>query len=330
LFAKGWSLADKLAFSARSFQWQWRGFECSASLSVQELCRDLPEPILSKLIDPLCISALNTPAHRASAQVFLRVLKDALFGGPGSSDLLLPHAGLSHLLPEPALNWLLSCGATIKTGHRVRHILRSLVTEGEKSSWVVDGLPFNAVVLACDAVNSIRLARSVLSNLDSQDAHSGVGSDSEQLKQWIAIAERLEFESITTVYLKGDGISLSEPMLALDSNSQAPAQFAFDRGQLGGPPGLLALVASASQVDNAQCAHMVMIQAEQQLGLKNLVLVKTIQEKRATFACTPGLVRPPQQLASHLLVCGDYVEGPYPATLEGAVRSGLATASALG
>jgi hypothetical protein len=33
------------------------------------------------LIDPLCVAALNTPADQASAQVFLRVLRDALFGG---------------------------------------------------------------------------------------------------------------------------------------------------------------------------------------------------------------------------------------------------------
>ena len=29
-------------------------------------------------------------------------------------------------------------------------------------------------------------------------------------------------------------------------------------------------------------------------------------------------------IAPALLACGDYIEGPYPATLEGAVRSGVA------
>jgi len=49
--------------------------------------------------------------------------------------------------------------------------------------------------------------------------------------------------------------------------------------------------------------------------------VQTVVEKRATFACTPGLARPPATIAPGLLACGDYVAGPYPATLEGAVRS---------
>jgi len=57
--------------------------------------------------------------------------------------------------------------------------------------------------------------------------------------------------------------------------------------------------------------------------------VLTVVEKRATFACTPGLQRPAQDIAPGLLACGDYVDGPYPATLEGAVRSGISAAHAL-
>jgi hydroxysqualene dehydroxylase len=65
------------------------------------------------------------------------------------------------------------------------------------------------------------------------------------------------------------------------------------------------------------------------LGLADLQPIKTIVEKRATFACTPGLQRPAMRIAPGVLACGDYVDGPYPATLEGAVRSGLAAAQAL-
>ena len=35
-------------------------------------------------------------------------------------------------------------------------------------------------------------------------------------------------------------------------------------------------------------------------------------------------------VAAGLLAAGDYIAGPYPATLEGAVRSGLQAAGALG
>jgi hydroxysqualene dehydroxylase len=36
------------------------------------------------------------------------------------------------------------------------------------------------------------------------------------------------------------------------------------------------------------------------------------------------LLRPTQSIAEGLQAAGDYVQGPYPATLEGAVRSAMA------
>ena len=117
-------------------------------------------------------------------------------------------------------------------------------------------------------------------------------------------------------------------MLALRSSAQHPAQFVFDRGQLGSPAGLLAFVVSAARGERATLQTQVLAQARAQLGLA-LQAVQTVVEKRATFACTPGLQRPPIAIAPGLLACGDYVEGPYPATLEGAVRSGCAAVALL-
>jgi hypothetical protein len=54
----------------------------------------------------------------------------------------------------------------------------------------------------------------------------------------------------------------------------------------------------------------------------DLQAVKTVVEKRATFVCSPRLQRPAAAISRGWWACGDYVQGPYPATLEGAVRSG--------
>ena len=58
---------------------------------------------------------------------------------------------------------------------------------------------------------------------------------------------------------------------------------------------------------------------------------QVITEKRATFSCTPALERPEAFTAiSGLMLAGDYLASEYPGTLEAAVRSGIAAATAVG
>jgi hypothetical protein len=102
-----------------SVGWQLAGFQCEAGTSVADLCSALSPTIRTTLIDPLCVSALNTPAERACGQVFLTVLRDSLFGGRGSSNLLLPTRDLSSLFPAAAAQWLQAHGGELRTGVRV-------------------------------------------------------------------------------------------------------------------------------------------------------------------------------------------------------------------
>jgi len=308
--ARGWSWRDKLSLLRAATRWQLAGFRCAPDLSVAALCIKLTPAVMATLIDPLCVAALNTPAARASAQVFLRVLRDSLFSRSGGSNLLLPRTDLSALLPDAALAWLAQRGAEVRLGTRVQGLSPAA------GGWQVDGEAFERVILACPPREAARLAQS-----------AGLSCD-----RWVDRARALQFEAITTVYLLSPGTRLAQPMLALRAGApegDAPAQFVFDRGQLGGPDGLLAFVVSASQGDSAVLAQRVLLQATQQLGLTAPQIVQTIVEKRATFACLPGLLRPGLKVLPGLLACGDHVDGPYPATLEGAVRSGLQAARSL-
>ena len=317
--AKGWTLRDKTSLLRVATAWQFSRFACAPSLSVAALCAGLSPRVMAELIEPLCVSALNTPAERASAQVFLRVMKDALFGVQGGSHLLLPTVDLSAMFPAAAAQWLHTRGGQVHLGHRVR----SITPQG--SQWGIDDHVFDAVIVATHASS----ATSILENT------AKVGSEElgRCLKDWAGVAGRLQFEAIATVYAWAPSARLSHPMLTLHQaqggGSPAPAQFVFDRGQLGGPAGLMAFVISASSGNRDTLQNQVIQQAQTQLGL-TLQAVTTVVEKRATFACTPGLLRPAMRVAPQLMACGDYVDGPYPATLEGAVRSGLAAANALG
>jgi predicted NAD/FAD-dependent oxidoreductase len=296
LRAQAWTWSEKWAFLRRAQSWQAAGFTCDEASSVAALCQGLPVSVMQQLIEPLCVSALNLDSPHASGQVFLRVLKDALLSGSGSSDTLIPRTDLSQLLPDAALVWLHAHGAEIVLGERVTT------------------LPEGLVVLACPAWQAADLAQSTS-------------------PLWAAKAQALQHTAITTVYARTPcALAWPSPMLAMRHDSASPAQFAFDKGRLSGSPqlqGVLALVVSNSVIEREALTTLVLAQAQTQLGLQDLAWLTTVVEKRAAFACTPSVSRPPMQVGKGVWACGDYVAGPYPATLEGAVRSGFAAAQAL-
>jgi squalene-associated FAD-dependent desaturase len=310
---QGWTARERLALMAAATGWALAGFRCAPQLTVAQLCRRLPSAVQELLVNPLCVAALNTPAREASATVFLRVLRDALFGGRGAADLLLPRCSLGALLPGPAAHWLHAAGADLRLGSRVQRL-----EPAATGSWRVDGEHFDAVVLACSAAEAARLA-------------------AETAPAWSRQASGLRYEPIVTVYLQCPGARLPAPMTALVESDTAPAQFAFDHGALGATPGLFAFVVSGARrwVDGGLNATgaAVLQQACSAFATGTWptppVLLRVLAEKRATFRCTPDLRRPPVQVAPRLVAAGDYVDGPYPATLEGAVRSGEAAATLL-
>lgn len=312
LAQRDWPLASRIALLRAASAWALQGFRCAPSATVADLTARLPPAVRADLIEPLCVAALNTPAAEASGAVFLRVIRDALFSGPGSADLLLPRLRLSSLLPDPAAAWLARQGAVLRTGVRVQQV------ERDASQWRVDGEAFGAVLLATTPVEAARLAQ-------------------PHAPHWAALASGLRYEPIVTVYAQSDGTRLPHPMLALASDEETrPAQFVFDLGQLGAPAGRLAFVISgaAPWLERGLAATRDATLAQARDALARLLRgplqpLQVLTEKRATFRCTPGLQRPPMQIVPGLLAAGDYVQGPYPATLEGAVRSAVAAVQAL-
>jgi len=296
----GWrelTLHQRLALLAQALRWRVTGFTCAPDVTVADWAATLPAPARDHLMAPLCLAALNTPPTQASAQVLLRVLHDALFAGPGSADLLLPRAPLSALLPEPALGWLARQGAELRLGQRSQHL------EPADGGWAVDGQRFDAVILATPWGEAARLA-------------------APHAPAWAQAARALAPAAIATVWLHAPAARWPRAMLALRGG---PAQFGFDLGALNGPRGDYALSVSGAGAEPV--ADAVRRQFMAAFNVTATVVAARTQ-RRATFACTPGLSRPCAAVAPGLWAAGDYVQGPYPATLEGAVRAGLAAAEA--
>ena len=352
LFARGWSMSDKWSLLSALRRWRKRRFECDPRTTVSDLCQGINSAVVEDLIAPLCLSALNTPPQIASGQLFLTVLHDSVFAKPrkkprittiapdaqafaadipmdsganvapwrvAGSDLLVPQVDLGALFPQAAHQWLTDNGANIHFGRR------AAAPEWSKGQWQVDGESFDKVIWATAPQHAVQ-AFSQYQAL----APKNLGL---HLARWLRPMKTMRYQSIATVYAHAPQLQLPRAMMALRSSPLAPAQFVFDRGQLGGPQGLMALVVSAPQGEYEQLESMVIAQAQEALEPwldgKTLSAVRTVVEKQATFSCAARMARPQQRVAPGLLACGDYLYTPYPATLEGAVRSGIMAALAL-
>lgn len=309
LTARGLNLREKFAAIGFMRAQQARGFRLAADITAAELfaAHGQPERVRRYLWEPLCLAALNTPVAIASAQVFLNVLRDSLAAGRAASDLLLPASDFSSLFPDPAARFVESRGGRILRATRVAGL------EKVGAGWTVAGAethgPYDQLILAVAPYHLPRLLA----------PHPEFAALIEQIAG-------LCWQPIVTAYLQYPAsVRLPFPMAGLDGGH---AQWLFDRGALCGQPGMLAAVISGEgpyqALGHAELAAAIHGEIGRLLpGLPPPRRHWVIEEKRATFACTPGLRRPETATArADVWLAGDYVAGDYPATLEGAVRSG--------
>lgn len=313
LKARGLRHADRLALARFSTAARWMGWRLNRDCTVSELLtlHEQTDTLVRLMWRPLCIAALNTPPERASARVFLNVLRDSLGARRSASDMLLPRVDLSALFPGHAARFVESHGGQVVCGARVDGMERTT------GGWRLRGLDYDAVVLATPPAQ----AAALLAPLTPATP-----------------VPAFEWEAITTVYLQYDSaLRLPRVFLALQDAPEAMrwGQFVFDRGQLNpADAGLLAVVISTSgqALDQGKEALAVQVAAQLADALRMPALAtprwhQVISEKRATFACTPDLQRPSNDIGiAGLALAGDYTDSDYPATLESAVRSGTAAA----
>ena len=330
LQAQGLSWQERLAAVRIMASFRLKQFRLPQDIPLQQLLQDQPPRLIQMLWEPLCLAALNTPLSTASAQVFLNVLRDSFARSKTDSDLLLPRQDLSALLVNPAVSFIEQHGGTV----RLNSAIASLHQDG--ASWVLE----QASAQASEPTTKLSNDHKNFSHIIIATPPFRVAPLLSKLPALAASAAQcaaLEYQPIYTVYLQYDpSTQLPDAMCGL---ANSLGQWVFDRGQLYGQAGLLAVVISAAGKHQAltQAALAAAVDAELRLrfaSLGDLLWHKVVAEKRATFACHAGLQRPQRQLAHNAWLAGDYVASPdrwqdYPATIEGAIRSGELAASKL-
>jgi squalene-associated FAD-dependent desaturase len=287
-------------------------------ISVQALLHSQAQTpaLIRKLWGPLCIASLNTPLGEASARIFLRTLRESFLGLRRHSDLLIPRLALSEILPLPCAGYLEQRGVRIELGQGV-------------TSLEIDDTGIHAVKIRgrrIDASHVILAAPHVISRR--------LMSRHQPLQALCAQLSELGNEPVITLYLQyPPQTCLPQPVLGLEDTL---TQWVFDR-RVCGQPGMMAVVISARGWHSQMKTEALTQRVAAELATsfpdwpaheKSLL----IREKRATFSSRVGIdqIRPANRTpVAGLWLAGDYTANGLPATLEAAVRSGIACAQAI-
>jgi squalene-associated FAD-dependent desaturase len=316
--ARGLGLFDRLA-AVRFVDWlRKRRFEIEdAPLGTLLAERGQTAHLVRALWEPLCLATLNTPLADASARIYAHVLGLTFTGNAHNCDLLLPRETLGTLIPARVAHALAERGARVLCGARV--VALEHAAGAVRGVRLADGtrLPAAHVVLAVPPAAAARLV-----------------GDLPRLAPLAAQLAQFTHQPIATVYLRYPETVRIEG--ALRGVLGGLTQWLFDRRDTG-QPGLVAAVISAAgpheALDRDTLSARVVAEAARIFPAWPAPLATlAIREKRATFASRAGIeaLRPGCATAlPGLWLAGDWTATGLPATLEGAVQSGLESARAV-
>ncbi len=320
---RGLAFSERLKIIRMTLKLAIAQYELKQDMSVSDLLQQHNQsPItISALWEPLCLATMNTPIETASAQVFLNVLKDSFSRKRADSDLLFFRQDLSSTFCLPAIDFIIHHGGEIQYREKALKLHR----DAEHCFFVETSQKLykcNTLVIATPP----HIADNLLRPFSSDD----ITPEQKILKPQGASLS-YQYEAICTIYLQYPADTrLPHRMVGLFDSI---AQWAIDRSVVN-QPGLIAIIISSSgkyqKMSHQQLAETVHKELRLYLpGLPELINFQVIHEKRATFSCQVDIEQQRPENDTHidgLFLAGDYTNTHYPATLEGAIRSGQAAA----
>jgi squalene-associated FAD-dependent desaturase len=271
--------------------------------------------------DLITVPTVNLPASEASLSVAAMVFKTGVLGGRAAADMGWSRVPLGRLHGERATTALSGSGVEVRTGTRVGRL--SPHGPGWELGLPEGSLTVDQVIVALPHEEAAELLPARLA--PERHRWSGLGSS-----------------AVVDVHLVFDRrITHWEVMAGHDS----PVQWVFDRTTASGlaadRPGAQYLAVSLSAADHllGERPELLIARTVEALGRllpaapsARLVDSVVTKERRATFRAAPGTapLRPRAgSLRSGVALAGAWTATGWPATMEGAVRSGLAAARAL-
>ncbi len=274
---------------------------------------------IERFWDPLVRPALNVAASEANVPLTAFFVREALWAGPHGGAVWLPSVGLTRAIGEPGRLALEGAGVVVKFSTRVETVETG--DRGVTGVRLREGERIETTNVVC-AVPPEALERILPASARPPTGYTGVGTS-----------------AIVNVYLWYD-----RPITDLDfaGTFGSDLQWIFNRSQLLGAHAAghclgVSLSAANEWVDMPKealarrCDRAVerMFPARRSAEFISSAVVK---EPRATFRAGPNVTpyRPgPIGAIDGLYLAGDWTDTGWPATMEGAVRSGESAAEAM-
>ncbi|HEV3202829.1 MAG TPA: hydroxysqualene dehydroxylase HpnE [Gemmataceae bacterium] len=265
-------------------------------------------------------SALNETPDRIGLRYARKVFLDGFLNDRKGFEIELPKVPLGRLYGEELQNWFHKHGVRILLNQRIKGFrleknrigsLEIAQEEPGRADWYIAAVPFNRLLNLLPA---------------------------ETVAAYPAFANlpRLETSPITSVHLWYKRPVLDWPHLVL---VECVGQWVFNRGEVVPGEYYVQVVVSAARQFRGLGQEEIRRRVVEELAqlfpgatADRLIRARVVTEPHATFSALPGVDqwRPPQTSPiENLFLAGDWTATGWPATMEGAVRSGYLAAQGL-
>ncbi len=314
LFTKGLTLKEKRLILLLGIKIKLGFFNKLSDIALKTFLQQEKQTpgIIKNIWEPLCLAIMNTPIAQASSNIFLTVIKEAFFKSRRASDFLFFKKDLSETFPIPAQRFIEQKNVRILFKQTITGL--KPVANGYLASSLADSFLAKDIIIATAPIAAIKL----LSNLKT----------SPSLHNLIQRLSQFSYQPICTIYIQyPESVQCERSMQGFLGST---SQWMFDKSTTN-QAGFVSIIVSSEgehmQWDNPTLIENISHELSQLYpNWPQPVDAFVIREKRATFTASVNInrIRPINKTdIKHIWLAGDYTNTQYPATLEGAVRSGL-------
>jgi len=316
-------------FNVKYHNIETEDLSCKELLSIHNQDKNVSKYLWTPFIE----STLNTKIELASADIFVNIIKMIFWGKKGATDFIVPKVSLNNLI-EPAVKYIENRGGKINFNSTMKEFIYNSDKSENKSNKNIVGIKtvkgnefYSDAIIMALPINKLELLRTMQYNsvINSVNISN--------------ILNNFKYSSIISIYVWLDKKVMNENIIQLiDFN----IQWIFNKKYFSSvelttqseySKDLLSMTISAADnlinIGNEELKLLFtneLLEVFPDLSLQDIIQMKIIKEKRATFLCSNENEIFRNEIGKNfgeIIFAGDWVNNKLPSTIEGACINGI-------